>query len=195
MPGGIDDALYIVPTFCDEIPRVLPARFRRAASFRVKDDDWRQIEFVSQQQQQVITAELDAVQRVRDESADVLGFRRVHVRVEPRRPLEGAGLSRAAVADAFVGLKRWHQRVGFIGVDGVIPGGFALTVQPGVALYGVERESTLLCACIEIKGSEVSPETTSAVASLLERFELLLVHWPGAGVTSGPAELVRTLLT
>src|SRR4051812_48407929 len=93
--------LFSLPTICDEIPLTgsTPAPAGQS-TFRLREDDWRQVELVAATHRQAIDKNVADIRVVRDSRVGV-GFPTVVVRSEPQHPLLSVVLTRSDLAEAF----------------------------------------------------------------------------------------------
>jgi hypothetical protein len=83
------NVLYSLPTICDELPSPAPASTKLGKRvLQMHEDDWRHTEFVSISQLPEIERHLAAIRQIYAEHRDGVGFREIHVRKGPAKPLE-----------------------------------------------------------------------------------------------------------
>lgn len=212
-PRGI---LYTLPTICDTIPEVksvnqvrkdalpvvalsperaaqeMPGTIRpRTASpagdiFRIHEDYWRQVEFVSPGFRDDIAAEMNAIEAIfRDHGHDnrgIQGFTEIHIRSRIPAPI-----ARPFQFDSLASMlsREAHPYAGIsfggpasMEADGLIENGFAFQAGP-VTVYGLRRNSLVGTLCLHDYGETSIPD--QAVAAFLEGImlahDLALVDW------------------
>ncbi len=178
--GDPKDWLYSVPTICDEIPRaLLPASGVDGDVYRLDEDDWRQVEFVS-------TAQMSRVDRTLVEIRNVTaqrigpGFPSVHVRSEPRYPLAGVQLRHQELATATGPVVTDYAGVGYRDQDTWIAGSFAFEIADAVTAYGLESDGVLQVVGFAGVNQNVSRPLIEKVTPLLRSHNLVLVAWEAA---------------
>jgi hypothetical protein len=188
----LGDWRYPMPTICDEIPRAVPAPRQGEAAHRVHEDDWRQVELVSEEYEPAVVEEIAAIQAVVDEVDDGPGFKTVHVRSRLSSPLHPAKLTRSSLSVALPGRV---EPLGYLGQRDVIVGGFATTTADGLVVYGQADDSDVLIVGLELPRSGMSDRDCEALAGLLQTERLLLAHWCRRVYTPGPAGALRNVTT
>src|SRR6266508_2103622 len=102
-PGvGIDPSklLFSLPMICDEIPLTGSAPAPAGQStFRLHEDDWRQVDLVAATHREVIEKNLADIRGVRNSRVGI-GFPAIVVRSEPRHALLSVVLTRSDLAEA-----------------------------------------------------------------------------------------------
>jgi hypothetical protein len=184
--------LHRVPTICDLIPRLGAQRLSRRPQWRLQEDDWRQIEFVSSDQIDVIEQEIEAVRRVRSASSEASGWRQVHVRSQPSHPLHHRLVPLEDLRTA-IGGRGLLTRVGFVSTAGTIRDGFAIRAGSGLVIYGERSPSAVRIICLH-GTDQVSADEVEGVATLMGQHQLLVVNWPRALVAQADPHALGRLL-
>jgi hypothetical protein len=178
--GDPNDFLYSVPTICDEIPRaLLPASGVEGDVYRLHDDDWRQVEFVSIAQMSSVDLNLVEIRNVREQRIGP-GFPSVHVRSGPRYPLLGVRLTRRELATALGAVIKDYAGVGYRDEDTRIGGSFAFEVADAMTAYGLESDGVLQVACFAGVTQDAARRLLAKVTPLLRSHGLILVTWESA---------------
>jgi hypothetical protein len=178
--GWVDPSaiLFSLPTICDELPPT-SSEVADAADAIFHEDDWRQLELVASVHVPMIAGNLAAIQAIRSERSGI-GFDRIHVRREPRLPLDGLRLLRtdlAAVLDP-----AWHGPVGIAFRSELrrVAGGFAYA-GPTSTVYGLELDDVVTTLGVQLTSSSGTQDAgVVALMRLAERFGAFVVDWPGA---------------
>jgi hypothetical protein len=170
------DILYSLPTICDPLPAVEPAP-APADVLQLHEDEWRQVELISRSLGATANAELDAVQRVYEESSKrdpdgrIVGFQKIHVRT--MAPLAGP-VSRQRLWDLLPAPRHEHQGVTFGGGARLAVGSFALS-RGGVTWYGLADHDAVTVLGLQLDGDR--PATAADIEPVLHAFDLVLVDW------------------
>jgi hypothetical protein len=138
MPPG--EILFSLPTICDYIPGIAArtSKLNRKV-LELHEDDWRQVELVSQANQAEMDGCLAQIRRIYMEARTDSGFfKKIHVRKEVARPLEGCQLAFNDLGKYFGSLVQLDG-LAYRDVAGLIEGGFACESESGLCLYGSER--------------------------------------------------------
>jgi hypothetical protein len=141
-------------------------------SFRMHEDDWRQIEIIAARFDGEVAAEFEAIRAVHAEAKGA-AFPRCHVRERIPRPLGGARLRLADVADAFGAPA--VRALSFHDYAGVVDGGFAFRAGDAV-VYGREEKGAL--AVLGLAGGVES----APLLTLARAHSLVLVDWCGTNM-------------
>ncbi len=166
------DVLFSLPTINDGLPEVneIPAG---PDLLRMPEDSWRQLEVVSNPQEEAVEACLAEIRKVYLDGRAGAGFRRLHLRTEVRRPLEGVKLSLPELIDRVLGDGKRYDGVTFADAQRVIPNGFALQTPPGLTLYGqTEGDLVQVVAMIEPPSAWEDP-----FFRLLRDLNLRMINW------------------
>jgi hypothetical protein len=165
---------FSMSSICDQLPPDVPAREDVKGLVSVFEDFWRDIEFVGPGHDALIKANFKAIQRVYDEHRRPPGFAKVHVREEPRLPLEQARLSLRQLSAAFGDAEEMHA-VTIDGYHGVIADGYALPVGQGLTIYGRAPAGVIEVAALDCAGD--ASFAAEAISALMADFGLTLVDW------------------
>ncbi len=166
--------LYSLPTICDAIPPVAAGTStRKKHVFELHEDDWRHVEFVSQEYTEAVRAELRDIRAIYEETPAGHGYRRLHLRQRIPTPLR---LPFATVVSAFPDA-RLFDGVAYLPAAGLIDGGFALDMGEGV-LYGEQHQNIVSCLGLARARDRQQADTGGTrLADLAGRHKLLLVDW------------------
>jgi hypothetical protein len=169
--------LFSLPTICDELPPVT-AEPAHKGDVLLHEDDWRQLELVASPQRHMISENLAAIREVRAEASG-LGFARIHVREEPRRPLFGLDLDRDQLVSV-IPTEHGPVAVAFASELRRISGAFAY-VGPTSTVYAVEHEGVIVTLGVHITSASDSRDAgVAALTELADQHGAYLVDWVGA---------------
>ena len=183
------DIRFSMSSISDRLPD-LAGPFDGRSVLLVKDDLWRDVELVGPFAADAVRANLAAIRRVQSESRSGSGFTEIHLRTEPAEPLEGVTLT---VEDLAAGLGTTTHFVRPVAIEGqgVVRGGYALSVADGVHVYGlVDAASRVTVAGVHRTGV-AGPHVAEAFAALARARGLTLVDWRGGLRTDDAAVLTE----
>ena len=175
IPG---DILFSLPTISDDIGKPEGQALPSDSIFGLHEDDWRQVEFVSETFAMQISEELSDVQEIWKNQKTGLAFRKVHVRKRIPDPMAGSSLSLADLKRLVPPVKNYNG-VGFRRTRGIVAHSFAWAVDRTLTIWGVcdELENiTRLC----LSGSPESKDTlaiSDTFSVLTKQHRLHLVDW------------------
>jgi hypothetical protein len=184
-PAG--DIHFSMSSISDRLPDIAGPLDGRSVLL-VKDDLWRDVELVGPFAADAVAANLAAIRRVQTEFRSGPGFTEIHLRVDPSEPLEGVTLTVEDLAAALGTTTHFVRPVAIEG-QGVVRGGYALSVTDGVHVYGlVDQASRVTVAGVHRTGIAGAP-IAEAFADLARARGLQLVDWRG-GLRTDDAEVL-----
>jgi hypothetical protein len=187
------DIHFSMSSISDRLPAIA-GPFDGRSVLLVQDDLWRDVELVGPFAAEAVRANLAAIHRVQTEFRSGPGFTEIHVRTEPAAPLEGVTLT---VEDLAAGLGTTTHFVRPVAIEGqgVVRGGFALSVADGVHVYGlVDAASRVTVAGVHRTGV-AGPHVAEAFAALALARGLTLVDWRAGLRTDDAAVLTEWFAT
>src|SRR5262249_43462109 len=142
------------------------------------EDDWRQVELVSQANQAEIDGCLAQIRRIYTEARTDSGFfQKIHVRKEVARPLEGCQLAFDDLRNYFDSLT-WLDGLAYRDVAGLIEGGFACETASGMRLYGLNMAGTVTTLGLVLgKLRQDFQNDLISLTRVMSEHELCLVDW------------------
>ncbi|GAA1960975.1 hypothetical protein [Catenulispora subtropica] len=186
-PAG--DIPFSMSSISDRLPDLAGPLDGRSVLL-VKDDLWRDVELVGPFAAEAVAANLAAIHRVQTEFRSGPGFTEIHLRVDPAEPLEGVTLTVEDLA-ATLGTTTHFVRPVAIEGQGVVRGGYALSVTDGVHVYGlVDHASRVTVAGVHRTGI-ADAAVAEAFAELARTRGLHLVDWRGGLRTDDAAVLAE----
>jgi hypothetical protein len=171
------DIHFSMSSISDRLPDIAGPLDGRSVLL-VKDDLWRDVELVGPFAAAAVAANLAAIRRVQTEFRSGPGFTEIHLRVDPAQPLDGVTLT---VEDLAAGLGTTTHFVRPVAIEGqgMVRGGYALSVADGVHVYGlVDQASRVTVAGVHRTGIADAP-VAEAFADLARARGLHLVDWRG----------------
>ncbi|WPB81137.1 hypothetical protein KYC5002_18645 [Archangium violaceum] len=173
------ELLYSLPSISDELPPIAEGSTKLGRNvLELREDDWRQVEFVALALQPAITTVFAAIKRIYTEHRKGYGFDALHIRKEVPTPLEGSSLTLAELRGAVGEAVTWLDGISFAGVAGLVEGGFAVKLPSGPALYGLQREGRIsVLGLHHTKASAAVEGDARLLAALASKHQLSLVDW------------------
>lgn len=173
-----NELLFSLPTLCDAIPATSSAPVPAEAHV-IREDDWRQMEFVAAADRDAIAAELARLHEFKLKHRKGIGWDEVYVRKGRNDALAPLGISWPRVKEILPGTER-PLAIDTLGKPALIPGGFALEAAHGIVLYGQQSGGKLVSLSLEVVAEK--PDFDAArplLQSLCTRLGLDLVNWYG----------------
>jgi hypothetical protein len=168
--------LFSLPTICDVIPGVVPAPPSQPDDvLRMSDDDWRQIEFVALSLESQVDDNLAAIRRIHEQERVGVGFRKCHVRKDPKEPLAGVRLELGELTSRLGNDARTYAGVSFQRESHLIQGGYAFETGSLLQIYGQVSGGTLTSFCL--LSHQGAQRDGAALLELARSRELCLVDW------------------
>ena len=169
------EILYSLPSICDRIPPP-GAQSLSGDEYVLHEDDWRQVELVSQQFAPEADAEIQLIRQIHEHQAAGNGWRRVHARRGPETPI--AGRLTLKDIERIFGVQNSFGGVTYIGADSRIESGYSFTAADGQQLYGLAPEGKVtVFAIAQRKLPETPFRSIESVKTLARDFNLDLVQW------------------
>lgn len=170
-PGEI---LFSLPSICDALAP-LASTALSGNEFVLLDDDWRQIEFVSNSFEIEIKEEIVSVRHIHEHESASVGWHKTHVRTKPVQPIVSnltlSHLARAMDCRGVLG-------VSYHGYGSPVAEGFSLNTGDGLTLYGIAPSSTVQVLGIAHTAADTpSEKTLQQLAGVAQDFDLCLVNW------------------
>ena len=194
------DINFTLPTICDEIPRILAGSTKQGKNvFELHEDDWRQIEFISQSYRSAIDSQLAEIVRIyREASVDSgrsLAFRDLYLRQQIKIPLQEV-ITLDQLYAFFTSALYRYEGVCYQQYDGLIEGGFAFRVAT-VILYGQQVEGTVKVLGIGVIGDVTgeSKDIAHALEKLMATYNLYLVDWCKPQLVTANIEKIYNFLS
>jgi hypothetical protein len=160
---------YSLPTIEDRLPVLMQAD--TTGAFELREDDWRQREFVSKRFSSEVDAELADIEAI-IASGDGFGFENIHIRSRINDPLAGVDLPVATLRSACGDMTEGPLAM----AGGLVAGGFYFATSSGVVYGQLEGDSVATLGIAEGH----APDSMLALAN---QHGLLVVDWVQALAT------------
>lgn len=169
------EEVYFSPTVWGTLPN-LEDRPASGDEFLVVEDQWRQIEFVSEEQLGEVDEVLSGVQLARENVTDYGGWREQYVRSGPANPItQELKLEKLRLA---LNSEFGVAGITYPGAPSPIKGGFCLLVEDDLPLYGLAAEGEVRVLMVEtFPESSPKAETVDRLRVFAREFGLHLVNW------------------
>jgi hypothetical protein len=174
LPPG--DLLFSLPTISNDCGQAVGDVLPNLGLFQIHEDDWRQIEFVSETHKRAVEQELTDIRSIWEKERAGVGFKRVHVRKRIPEPLPGITISLEELR-GYLPQTTNYEAVSFQKTPGKIPHSFAWASTFGPVVWGCTNdEGAVRVLCLSIRPSE--PKRLGEALSKLTRDKrLVFVDW------------------
>ena len=177
------DILFSLPTINDRMCALLKAGSLDRILV-IHEDDWRQIEFISENLAAEVNAEILDIQAIYDTKRQGIGFTSLHVRKRIEEPIPPDAIPLAALKQLFT-IAKSFAGFGLGDYKAVAENGFAFETNDGLRFYGVSNEKgNVVFLCLD--GANGFPQNCT---NLLRAFNLLAVNWCKCQVIRSNTEL------
>jgi len=187
---------YLIPTMCSdlgELIKALPGADAAKNCLSIHEDDWRQVELVSQSQSKLVACEIASVRAIYEHKRNDTGFTALHLRSQ-FNALENCQLS---VHDlkAKLGCQSTYAGISYFldhtKSEGLVKDGFAFQGAGGLTVYGVEAGGYATSIGIVPQGVNDVAGAASTLLKLLKEHKLSLVDWCRAAQCQSNSELLQ----
>ena len=165
--------LFSLPTICDEIPQA-GDKALLGDEFRLAEDDWRQVEFVSTDLASEIEDEIVQIRLIHTNASAGVGWRELHVRRKPVRPLTFE--LRLHDLEERLGIKGQVLAIGYRGANTQIVDGFSIMLEEQT-IYGLAPDGNIQVLAIAPSPAGLSVGALQRLKGLAHDFKLELVDW------------------
>lgn len=182
-----NELLYSLPTINNDIAGVQNASSLENVAI-LREDDWRQFEFIDQSNELLINEELNDIKNIYENHREGAGFKNLHLRQKIVSPLEKAELTISILEQSF-DLASNYKGVAFNNAAATILGGFALKTNSDWLLWGQVDGAGVITALnlTQMEESNVA-SIANKIDTFLEKHKLYLVDWPRL-FWGGPSKL------
>lgn len=173
------EMLFSLPSICDEIPATADGSTKIGKStFEIHEDDWRQNEFVVRKHDELIERELAQIRAIHETKRSGPGFKKLHVRVEIKRPLDTAVLSLDDLQTRLGLSTKRYDGISYRGMAGLLKDGFALQTASKIVLFGVQNQKRIEALCVDARSTSNGREQdVQSLVALANDLCLDLVAW------------------
>lgn len=168
--------LFSLPTISDALPEQESAHSLENVLV-CHEDDWRQVELISQVQQDAISLEFSDIIDIYRHQRKEFGFVQLHPRQRIPQPLNDHMLTLDALKQAF-NIEHVYSGVAFNRVAASIVDGFALRTASGWTFWGQTDAKGHIVTLNLLRGPEAQVDTLCVdMDRFLADHQLLLVDW------------------
>jgi hypothetical protein len=182
------EVLFSLPTISERVPA--PADGTTKLGKRVlelHEDDWRQIEFYAEVQEDLVDRHIAAVREIHSSARSGPGFKRIHVRSGCDGLLGSVPLPLSALRAACPPRCEWLEGIALHGLAGTVSGSFAVQLPSSATLYGMARSDVIDVLAVQPRaGTAFDPASIECVTAFLRERHLGVVQWCAA-TRSGPS--------
>jgi hypothetical protein len=186
--GTIDpnEVLFTLSTICDALPPIAEGSSKLGKQvLEIHEDDWRQVEWITDSQSDLIETELTAIRRIYETEREGIGFRNLHVRQAVTTPLRGDTIRLDELRSLLGDCTAWLDGVSFRGVAGVVQDSFAARLLSSIDIFGIAREGVVESFCFHCPRTNNAPQPdVRKLAEFARSRALLLVDWCRATVVA-----------
>lgn len=169
---GSRTILYSLPTINDALPAASGQADNTEAVLR--EDDWRQVEFVHSSYRQIVEQELQDIRKIYAEHRQGIGFTKIHVRSRLPDALSVAKLEMQVLHRLLPGPSR---SIRFDGYGDRIANGFAYELSGNWLLYGVAVTSFIQILALHTNDARSPIPQMDTIDKLIHEHGLLLADW------------------
>ncbi|PVZ83953.1 hypothetical protein C9426_24785 [Serratia sp. S1B] len=177
---NIDPAkiLFSLPTISDDLP-IVEAASSLENVLVLREDDWRQFEFLAIDMDEVVQQELQDILAIYHTQREEPGFKQLHVRKRVAEPLPGVVLSLESLAQAF-NIEKRFSGVAFNNAAATIVNGFAWQTDSGWTFFGqTDTQGNLVVLGLLPPQQAEAAVIAKQIDDFLLANNLLLVDWVG----------------
>jgi hypothetical protein len=169
------ELLFSLPTINDSLFETEPATSENL--FSVREDDWRQMEFISKKYESEIAKEIKSVVEIYENHKVGIGFDEVHIRKLIEQPLYDENINISVFVQDFILVKKYD---GFGVEKHQAKHSFAFQIAEEVIFYGqANNDGRIIFLCCE--GNKNLEQT---VEKIIKKYDVVFVDWCGAKVIS-----------
>jgi hypothetical protein len=187
----LSNILFSLPSICDRIPAVGDGALSGDECL-LAEDDWRQLELVSQQFAVESDAEIEEIRRIHEHQRAEFGWRKLHVRRRPDPPL-ATSLTLKAMDRAFGGGITFRG-VSYHGAGSPIVSGYSFRSADGLQCYGTQENGRVTVLGISQAASPSPTRSVEVLADLAKEYDLDLIHWCRCARAAWDDPMFRQLL-
>jgi len=178
-----DGTIYSEPTISGNVASILAGSSKAGVKrYQLVPEDWRQVEFVSVSLQGVIDENLSAIRAILDDAVEEEGYTLRHTRSGLDQPIPiDSKFTLAELLEIFEDGVDMQDGLAFLGVAGLVDGGFAFVSSSLTQYFGYTRDGAVAVLCIGGIGTHEfdSPEIQGLADFAFDK-GLTLVEWPAA---------------
>jgi hypothetical protein len=165
------DLLFSLPTINDRMCALQKANSLEGMLI-IHEDDWRQIEFVSEKLLRDIQAEINCIRSIYETKRQDVGFTAVHIRKSIETPIDDENIP-FPVLKSFFPVSKEFRGFGVGNYMAIAENGFAFETTNGLKFYGVlNQKGNVVFLCLANTDG-----CADKCGELLKTFRLVGVDW------------------
>ena len=165
------DILFSLPTINDRMCALQPAKSLDGVLV-IHEDDWRQVEFVSENLIGAVETEIQSIRKIYETRREGGGFTGIHIRKLVETPIPIGTIPYPALRNLFDASKDF-KGFGISSCTAIADHGFAFETAEGLRFYGVsDRDGGVVYLCLE-----TADGLAEKCGELLRTFNLVCVDW------------------
>lgn len=177
LPLDPTSILFSVPTICDVLPDTEAVRVEIDQNpFYLHEDDWRQVEFVSNQDISQVKTELANLEAFKRANWSGAGWKSVFIRKERPGGLASYRLPYALIDSISHGPMR-DLMIGTPGTATRVKYGFATGMDESVLIYGRLFQHNLMDLCLTRLPLQSHGVANKNLLALCRKYDLSIVDW------------------
>ena len=168
--------LFSLPTLCDQLPPLLPGVPQLPpGAYRLHEDDWRQVEFVSAPDRAIAEKELGELRNFKMANQVGQAWKAVYVRKSRSGAILSSRVPFARVVEIVNSQPVGPLFLDTMGAPAQVQGGFVLRLSPDAVLYGFQQDGVVVS--LNLDGCGNGPYPKAPLSQLCREFKLVLVDW------------------
>jgi hypothetical protein len=183
-----DEILFSLPTISNELPKIQEGSSKLGRDvLELHEDDWRQVEWVTDSLTEAIEKELESIREVYDRNGAELAlengrvgmaFKKVHVRERIPVPMQSTQVALSDLLAAAGPRATILDGVSWMGVAGLTADAFAVRLISSIEIYGLSRGGRVEVACFHNRRvNNVPTEDVHNIATFARANGLVLIDW------------------
>jgi hypothetical protein len=178
--------LYSLPTICDMAPATTSEEVRDSPdTIRIHEDDWRQVEFVTDVTLPQIDREMAVLEAFKTANRAGLGWKDLYIRKERPDGLSHSGLPYNLIDSIKHGPVQ-KLVIGSAGQEAIVKGGFAIVLSQGLFLYGQQSKGAIINIGLSRLPNDNETLQSQQLRALCKKFNLVIVDWCAGQVVDRP---------
>jgi hypothetical protein len=169
--------LYSLPTINDETPETGDLAPEQNV-FTLHEDDWRQVEFISESHLESANTELRAIMSIYQNHQEEAGFSKLHIRKAIKRPLNTT-LTIDKIKQYLPSDVKDASAVVFAQDENRIDDVFALNISPLVIYGHVNKSGNIDALCMQFIDNPTNtlPYVIDGLVNFMKDHDLIFVDW------------------
>lgn len=174
----LKNLLYPIPTISNDLASNGGDIFPNDRLFAIHEDDWRQIEFISNKFSKQIDQELIDIQRIYTEERKGYAFKSMHVRERIPNPLKNK-IIHIEDLKKLLPPKKTYDALSYFGAKGSVMQSFAWSTKYGTAIWGqIDKKGNAVFLCVSgIPNESILEVYCKVLVKLMTNYGITYVDW------------------